>query len=147
MQDQKLSEVVFFLMERAMRLAKDKTKAIFKREKYGVTIDQWIILKRISEVEEISQVEIANTTFKDPAAVTRMLDILVRKKLVERQANPDDRRAYMISLTKSGKALVNKMTPKVQEIRNFSLQTFTEEERNQLKYLLNKLYDNMDDFG
>lgn len=147
MKDIKLTEVVFFLMDRAMRQARDKTKEIFKQEKYGVTLDQWIILKRISEVDQISQIEIANTTYKDPAAVTRMLDILTRKKLVERQVNTADRRAYVIVLTGAGKGLVAKMTPRVQQIRNQSLQNFTATELDHFKFLLNKLYDGLENLN
>ena len=77
--DKKLEEVVYFLAERMMRRAKEYSKKQFKKEKIDLTIDQWVVLKRISEDVGISQVEIATTTYKDPAAVTRILDILVKK--------------------------------------------------------------------
>ena len=77
--DKKLEEVVYFLAERMMRRAREYSKAQFKKEKVDLTIDQWVILKRVSEEIGISQVEIASSTYKDPAAVTRILDILVRK--------------------------------------------------------------------
>ena len=84
--DIQLSDVIYFLTERMMRQAKEVTKVHFKENGFGVTLDQWLVLKRISEVPGIAQIDIANSTFKDPAAVTRILDILERKALVERQA-------------------------------------------------------------
>lgn len=144
MEDAKLGEVVFFLMERVMRRAKEITKEQFKAHGFDVTVDQWVILKRINEGNGISQVEIAQSTFKDPAAVTRMLDILCRKELVERKAKPEDRRAFMISLSPKGNELVERMTPVVQALRAKSLEDFSEDETTVLKKLVNKIYYNLE---
>lgn len=140
--DKKLEEVVYFLAERMMRRAREYSKQQFKKEKIDITIDQWVVLKRISEEVGISQVEIANTTYKDPAAITRILDILVKKELVNRMAKFDDRRAFEIHLTKKGAALVSRATPLAQEIREKGLRGLSERETKVLTKALKKIYDN-----
>ncbi len=45
-----------------------------------------------------------------PATATRMCDRLVKKDLIERRAEPDDRRHVHLTLTKKGLALVSKVT-------------------------------------
>ena len=140
--DKKLDEVVYFLAERMMRRAREYSKTQFKKEKVDLTIDQWVILKRVSEELGISQVEIAATTYKDPAAVTRILDILVKKGFVTRVSKPDDRRAFEIHLTKTGAKLVNKVIPLAQETREKGLEGLSERELKVLNKALKKIHDN-----
>lgn len=45
-----------------------------------------------------------------PATATRMCDRLVKKELIERSAEPDDRRHVHLALSKKGLALVSKVT-------------------------------------
>ena len=127
-----------------MRRAKEVTREVFKDHHFDVTVDQWIILKRISEEDGISQVDIANSTFKDPAAVTRMLDILSKKGLIARRPRIEDRRVFGIHFTEEGKLLVEKMTPLVQELRTFSFDGLSVEEMETFKKLVNKIYENIE---
>ena len=146
MEDIELVDVLFFLMERTMRRAKVVTRNVFKDHNFDVTVDQWIMLKRISEQEGISQVEVANSTFKDPAAVTRMLDLLYKKGLIERRPKATDRRVYELYFTTAGKALVQQMLPVVQELRAHSFQDLSAAEMNTMKQLINKIYGNLEQF-
>lgn len=145
-EDTRLEDVIFFLMERTMRKARSATKVMFKQHGFGVTLEQWILLKRIYEELEtgISQVELANTTFKEPAAVTRTLDILQRKELIERLPNPDDRRAFLIQLSDEGKTLVERMTPLVQAMRKEAFAGLNDDEMNTLKKLINSIYEQIE---
>ena len=141
--DKNLDEVVFFLAERMMRQVREQTKRHLKQEGHGITVDQWVILKRISEVDGISQVDLANSTFKDPAAVTRMLDILEKKGFVERRAKPNDRRTHEIVLTEPGTALVEQVIPIAQHWRSKSLEGLREADIHTTKEVLKKMYENL----
>ena len=140
--DKKLEDVVYYLIDRAMREAHQYTKQVLKEQKFGVTKDQWILIKRISEEEGISQIDLATSTFKEPAAVTRMIDLLEKKNLVERRADFADRRAYKIHLTQEGVTLVRRMTPHIQAIRHKGLAGLSEEEIDRLKRTMEKIYQN-----
>lgn len=143
MEDIPLVDVIFFLMERTMRSAKEVTRKVFKEHQFDVTVDQWVMLKRISEKDGISQIDLANSTFKDPAAVTRMLDLLSRKGLVERRPKPDDRRVYEVYFTNTGRDLVEEMTPIVKGMRAGAFKDLSEEEMDTLKNSINKIYRNI----
>ena len=144
--DIQLEDVIFFLMERTMRKAKAATKKMFKENNFDLTVEQWILMKRIYENIDtgISQIDLANTTFKEPAAVTRTLDILERKAFIERIANPEDRRVFLINVTKTGKALVEEITPIVQSMRAESFSGLKEKDMDTLKKLINKIYENIE---
>jgi MarR family transcriptional regulator, organic hydroperoxide resistance regulator len=139
-----LDEVIYFLCERMMRRARDYSKAAFAAQGFDISIDQWVILKRISEAEGISQVDLANATYKDPASVTRILDILEKKGWAERQADENSRRAYKIYLTTEGAKFVAQMLPLVVDIRQKGAENLTAEEIQTTKIALKKMYASLD---
>jgi DNA-binding MarR family transcriptional regulator len=139
-----LDDVIYFLSERMMRRAREYSKTAFAAQGFDVSIDQWVILKRISEEQGISQVDLANATYKDPASVTRILDILEKKGLSERRVDENSRRAYKIYLTTEGVQLVEKMLPLVQSLRAKGIENLTPEEIATTKSVLKKMYANLD---
>ncbi|NJN35532.1 MAG: MarR family transcriptional regulator [Saprospiraceae bacterium] len=143
-ENETLDEVIYFLSERMMRRVKEYSKAIFIAEGFDISIDQWVILKRVAEEEGISQIDLANATYKDPASITRILDILEKKGWAIRQPDENSRRAYKITLTTEGVALVKKMLPMVQAIRAKGLENLTEMEIEQVKIVLKKIHANFD---
>lgn len=144
MDDIELKEVFFFHIEKMMRLVKDYTLSQFKAHDFPVTKDQWVILKRISEINGSNQKEIADSTFKDPAALTRILDLLEKKGYVRRSPSIEDRRTFEVNLTVDGRRLVNKMIPVVQEIRAKALQGISKEQEAQLKGIMQKMQSNFE---
>lgn len=143
MSDTPLHDVIFFPIEKMMRKVKDYTMAEFKKNNFPVTKDQWIILKRVSEINGSTQREIAETTFKDPAALTRILDLLEKKGLVKRMNSDEDRRSFIVELTVDGSRLVQKMTPVVQSIRKKAIRGISTTDQEKLKQLMEKMTENI----
>ncbi len=139
-----IDEVIYFLSERMMRRAREYSKVVFAEQGFDISIDQWVILKRISEEQGISQVDVANATYKDPASVTRILDILEKKGWAERRVDENSRRAYKIYLTSAGNTLVEKMMPVVEAIRAKGLQDLKAKDIEITKNILKKMYTNLD---
>ncbi len=50
--------------------------------------------------------ELAELLGRSPSATSRLVDALVRRRLVERRAEPDDRRQRLLALTHRGRALL-----------------------------------------
>ena len=143
MRDIELEKVFFYQMEKMMKVVNDYTLTVFKENNFPVTKDQWVILKKVSESAGSTQKHIADSTFKDPAALTRILDLLVKKGFVQRQSSMEDRRAFEIGLTVDGSRLVNRMTPIVQEIRAKALAGISEEEERAVGNILEKMRQNI----
>ncbi len=142
MKDLALDEVFIYLMERTERQTKRYANAALKNAGIEITPEQWAILKRISEREMINQREVAELTFKDPASVTRALDILEEKGYVKRVDMESDRRAYNLLLSPTGEDLVRKITPVAEAVRAQGLKNVSAEELAQFKTTLNKIYEN-----
>jgi MarR family transcriptional regulator, transcriptional regulator for hemolysin len=78
---------------------------------FEITLEQWIVLAKLVEQEEINQKMLAAKTDKDPAALLRILDVLERKKLVERRLVAGDRRSFSLHITSAGWELKEKVAP------------------------------------
>jgi len=137
-----LHEVYLFHLEKAYKQFKKYKTERFKQLGIDLTSDQWIVLKSISEVEGINQRELAGRCFKEPASVTRILDLLEKKGWVERRPVQDDRRTYEVHTTEAGKALVEKLLPLAVEIRAQGTQGLSEQEVEQLSQMLIQVYEN-----
>jgi len=143
MKDQNLDSVIYFLMERVMRRAKIVSRQRFQALNVSITIDQWVVLKRIAENEPLTQKDIAQSTFKEPAAVTRILDILSKLDYVKRLPVVGDRRKYHLALTENGQALYDELIPHIIEIRAQGIQDIQAENIENMKDALRKMYENL----
>ncbi|MGH1339074.1 MAG: MarR family winged helix-turn-helix transcriptional regulator [Aureispira sp.] len=137
----KLDELYIFLIERTFRSMRRYSNSEFAKFGYDISVEQWIVLKQVSENPKNTQRQISTATNKDPASVTRILDLLEKRGLIERTTGVD-RRSFGILLTTEGEELVAQILPKAFKIREKGIKGFTEEEEKQLVGLLHRVYDN-----
>lgn len=83
---------------------------------YGITAEQWQVLLTLSKHNKINQKILSQTVNKDQPTLTRMLDILERKALVERHMSKEDRRSFSIHITEKGLDLTEKLAPYIEDI-------------------------------
>jgi len=138
------SDAFGFVIERTAKRMKQYYQKMLRDAKIDITVDQWILLKAIYQNDGSSQYEIASSTFKDAPTVTRILDILSTKGLIERVADPVDRRKFNIRITKKGKAQVKQILPVVQSFRKTSWNGLTKKQLGEMTKLLNVVFDNLD---
>jgi len=138
-----IESVILFQIDKTSKRAKLYSQREFDRLKMGITVEQWILLKIIEETDGLTQKELANKSLRDPASITRTLDILHKKGYVERRAVVDNRRQYSISLTEEGKSFINKYMPVINSHRASSIEGISADELSTLNRLLNKIQDNM----
>ncbi len=139
-----LDESLGYIINRTALRLKHELQQAFKTKGYDVTPEQWAILNRLWEQEGLSQVELAERTFKDKPNVTRMLDVLERRNLIFRQKDGNDRRAFQVYLTEEGQKLKDKLIPLATEVLERGLKDLTHEEIESLKNKLDRIYNNFD---
>lgn len=127
----------------AIRLKHELHQA-FKTNGYDVTPEQWAILNRLWDHEGLSQVELADLTFKDKPNVTRMLDVLERKQLLYRQRDDHDRRAYKVYLTEEGRLLKEKLIPLAEKVLERGQRNLSAEDIEFLQEKLNLIHNNFE---
>jgi DNA-binding MarR family transcriptional regulator len=72
---------------------------------------EFAVLNRLHERGELTQIQLAELTYKDKPAITRMLDRLIARGLVRKVASAADRRAMVVSLTQDGEAMRDAIAP------------------------------------
>lgn len=143
-QEIKLHEVIFFSIDQTNKKIKQYSQKKFSDSGLDITIDQWVLLKLIDENPDISQTRLAELAVKDTASVTRILDILEKKKLLSRNNNSEDRRKFTISMTEDGKNFITKHMPLVLELRKQGIKGINGEDLKTLRKLLKKIAENME---
>ena len=131
-----------FLIYRTALALRTALQRTFADHGYGITPEQWGIIRRLWEEEGLSQREIGEKTFKDKPNITRMLDALEARRLIFRQPDPRDRRKFCIYLTREGKQLYESLCPLAQDLRERLTQNLAPREIDLLKETLNKIYRN-----
>lgn len=98
---------------------------------FGLTLGDYEVLVRLSEAEDhrLRMCDLATSLQLSPSGLTRRLDGLVSSGLVERVANPSDRRVMFAALTAAGHAkLVDAAPDHVASVRNRFLKDLTKEQ-------------------
>ncbi|MDN3669992.1 MarR family transcriptional regulator [Echinicola jeungdonensis] len=132
-----------FLLDRTARRVKQYAQQKFKNGDFDVTVDQWVVLKNLSENEALSQTDLTQLVFKDHPTLTRIIDILCKKGYVERVPHPEDRRSFQILLTQEGKEKVIQLKPQVSLIREKAWEKLDKNDFEEFKRILNTIYNNL----
>jgi MarR family transcriptional regulator, transcriptional regulator for hemolysin len=111
-------------------------------KQYEVTPEQWTVLKKLAEQDGISQKELAIKVDKDQPTLTRILDILERKELINKQINKDDRRSFLLYLTDNGISLKEELIPVIESLFERLLQGIPEEKLRVFNQVLEKINSN-----
>ncbi|AEG61236.1 MarR family winged helix-turn-helix transcriptional regulator [Desulforamulus ruminis] len=138
----KLDNSLGFILNRSNTRMKHTLLHHFKE--YNVTPEQWAILNRLWEKEGLSPKELAELTSKDQPTTVRILSRLEKKGYITRQVNPEDNRAYLISLTSEGRAIKDKLFPLAFEALNKAIKGIDKEELEVTRAVLNKVFKNLE---
>ena len=91
----------------------------------------------------LTQRELAHESYRDPASITRTLDLLEKKGLILREAVEENKRSYHISLTKSGTSFIDKNMELIYNLRQKSTDGLNAEELKELSRMLKTIKENM----
>ena len=72
--------------------------------RYGLNVNTWRILAIIGRYGPLSAKDIATRASSDAFHVSRAIELLVRRKFIRRDVDPQDRRRARIELSSSGRA-------------------------------------------
>ena len=99
------------------------------------------ILRLLNQSAGISQQELSVRLQIHPSRLVAILDKLEKRKLVERRANPEDRRLYSLHLTEDGGEILGQIGKVAREHQEALLGSISAEERGQLTAMLHRIAD------
>lgn len=110
---QQFSGSLPMMLYRAIDVVMPRFRRIFKE--FGLTEQQWRVLRVLWEIEEISHSELAELTLISPPSLVGVLDRLLAMGLVERRRSARDRRVVFVASTAAGRELRDQLMPAVQQ--------------------------------
>jgi len=115
-----------------------------KLVKFHLTTEQWAVLMRLSKQNKISQKQLADISGKDQSTLTRIIDILERKKFIERHSSQEDRRSLVIHITEDGLSTCKSVTPFLEDTFNDILNGISYEKLKIFSEVFLKIDENID---
>ena len=122
----------------ALRRAFDRRAASL-----GVTRAQWKVLFRLSRTPGLRQVELADMLDVEPITLSRIVDRLAEAGLVERRADPADRRAWRLYLTDKSAPIIDKLMELGTEMAAEAFDGIPKEQIRTMREALGRIRDNL----
>lgn len=108
---------------------------------HGLTDAQWKPLWMLQTGRATTAIELAREMDVDAGAITRMVDRLEAKGLIQRARSEFDRRVVQLVLTPAGAATAAQIPHVMASVNNDFLRGFSESEWKQLGKLLERMAD------
>ena len=133
----KAQSSVGYLLKRANSLISGVMDPVL--EAHGFTMVQYQILAWLRDGIAVNPKDICSLLRHNSGALTRVIDQLAERGLLERARRDRDRRKVELELTPAGRAVVETLIPLVVEKLNYALAEFSSAEVQEFKRLLLKL--------
>ena len=115
----------------------------FSQNGINLTKVQWLLLKRLKEINGESQHNLAFITNRDKASLTRLLTTMEKKNLVSRISSDSDHRIKRIYITKHGDQILKQTMPVVNKMIKEMQSGLQEKDRRIAITVLKKLMENI----
>jgi MarR family transcriptional regulator, organic hydroperoxide resistance regulator len=127
------------LLERASRVVADRLARDIGLD--GVTSDHWRVLRDLSDGEGHSMGEIAERQGINPPTLTKLIDRMVSKSMVQRAADAEDSRRVLVYATDAGLELLGELQSRMDHHHAELGALLGERNTRQLERLLTLLID------
>ena len=110
--------------------------------RYEISYEQWEVIKAIHENEGLTQIQIAKTTGKEPASVSRTIKYLCKKNILTKEKDKKNKRKNKIFLTDKGRLLCHNARTCVDSVSKSYLNNIYDREVNLLIKILERIQSN-----
>ena len=136
-----------FVPFRLNRLAAEVSSALAAeyQARYGLDIPEWRVLATLGFRNDACSAQyIAHCTRTHKSTISRAVTAMMKRQMVERVENADDRREFRLRLTRKGAALYEELIPRLLRREQEILSCLSAQERKSLALLLGKIEDSLD---
>jgi len=138
-----IDDAIAYRIHRTNRLLRTHLSRFLDEHADGISPEQYFVLARLHEREPRRQTEFAEPVLGDPPNVTRLVDGLVDRGLIERRRDETDRRSWAVHLTGEGRALMRRLHTATVAERRALFGDFTDPEVEAVVRFLDRLDDRL----
>src|SRR5215510_13067504 len=136
-----------FVPFRLNRLAAEVSSALSAEyaTRYGLDIPEWRVLATLGfRHDPCSAQYVADCTRTHKSTISRAVTSLMKRQMIERVENEDDRREFRLRLTRKGRALYEELIPRLLRREQEILSCLSAQERKDLAALLGKIENSLE---
>jgi DNA-binding MarR family transcriptional regulator len=136
-----------FVPFRLNRLAAEVSSALSAEyaARYGLDIPEWRVLATLGFRHDACSAQyIAHCTRTHKSTISRAVTSLMKRQIIERVENEDDRREFRLRLTGKGAALYEELIPRLLRREQEILSCLSAQERRDFARLLDKIEDSLE---
>ena len=140
-------DLLNFVPFRLNRLSAEVSSALSAeyQARYGLDIPEWRVLATLGfRHDPCSAQFIAQCTRTHKSTISRAVTTLMKRQMIERVENADDRREFRLRMTGKGKALYEELIPRLLRREQEILSCLSAQERKNLAALLGKIEASLD---
>ena len=113
--------------------------------RYGLDIPEWRVLATLGFRHHACSAQyIAHCTRTHKSTISRAVTSLMKREIIERVENEDDRREFRLRLTRKGTALYEELIPRLLRKEQEILSCLSAQERRDFTRLLGKIEQSLD---
>jgi DNA-binding MarR family transcriptional regulator len=113
--------------------------------RYGLDIPEWRVLATLGFRHDACSAQyIAQCTRTHKSTISRAVTSLMKRQIVERVENEDDRREFRLRLTSKGTALYEELIPRLLRKEQEILSSLSAQERRDFARLLGKIEQSLE---
>jgi len=109
------------------------------QQRFGLSIPQWRVMAVVGRFADLSANAVAEKTAMDKVMVSRAVAALLRRGLLARHTDPDDRRRSLLRLSADGRAIYRQIVPLALDFEARLLQSLSESDRTTLDRIIDRL--------
>ena len=110
-----------------------------RTKQLNLTLPQIVLISSIP-TDGIDMTTLAQRIGVDNSTLTRLVDVLLRKQLVEKNKNPLDGRSFILSLTTNGERLQSKVETEIDKFGSNLYSSISIEDQEEVKEVLSSLH-------
>ena len=136
-----------FVPFRLNRLAAEVSAALSSeyQEHYGLDIPEWRVIATLGFRNQACSAQyIAHCTRTHKSTISRAVTALMTRQLVERVENKDDRREFTLRMTRKGRALYERLIPRLLRKEREIMSRLSAKEQTDFARLLGKIEGSLD---
>ena len=136
-----------FVPFRLNRLAAEVSQSLSSeyQERYGLDIPEWRVLATLGFRNEACSAQyVSDCTRTHKSTISRAVTMLMRRKIIERVENRNDRREFRLRLTRKGRLLYEELIPRLLRKEQEILSCLSAQEKKQFATLLGKVEHSLD---
>lgn len=136
-------EVPIYWANRLGFAVRAELAARFKEAGFSVTPKEWAILLLLWRDKQLSAGAIADATFRDKTTVSRLVERMVTKGLVERKTDSADRRKTILRPTPKALELQDELVPIARELVSEAQRGISPKEVQRVTQILRTMTENL----